>query len=91
MPSRCGFTTRPDGLDLFVRLTPKASCNAIDGVGETSDGYAKILSGPGSSLKTLRLAGDASSLAAAVRVGAAAGRSRKTALVSYIPSPGGVR
>jgi uncharacterized protein YggU (UPF0235/DUF167 family) len=31
------FRTRPDGLDLFVRLTPKSSVDAIDGVQEAAD------------------------------------------------------
>lgn len=32
------YRTRPDGLDLFVRLTPKSSKDAIDGVGVAADG-----------------------------------------------------
>jgi uncharacterized protein len=32
------YRTRPDGLDLFVRLTPKASTDAIDGVQAAADG-----------------------------------------------------
>ena len=32
------YRTRPDGLDLFVRLTPKSSADAIDGVQEATDG-----------------------------------------------------
>jgi uncharacterized protein YggU (UPF0235/DUF167 family) len=29
---------RPDGVDLFVRLTPKSSRDSIDGAGSTADG-----------------------------------------------------
>ena len=36
------YRTRPDGLDLFVRLTPKSSVDAIDGVGMTSDSSTRL-------------------------------------------------
>lgn len=32
------FRQRPDGLDLFVRLTPKSSRDAVEGVGTAADG-----------------------------------------------------
>ncbi len=32
------FRPRPDGIDLFVRLTPKSASDGIDGVGQASDG-----------------------------------------------------
>jgi len=32
------YRSRPDGLDLFVRLTPKSSADGIDGVQEAADG-----------------------------------------------------
>jgi uncharacterized protein len=92
--------TRPDGLDLFVRLTPRSSTDAIEGIGEASDGNvhlvarvravpekgaanaaleklianwlgipkssARVVSGSTARLKTVRLTGDADTLAAAV-------------------------
>lgn len=36
------YRTRPDGLDLFVRLTPKSSVEAIDGLQATADGAAHL-------------------------------------------------
>jgi uncharacterized protein YggU (UPF0235/DUF167 family) len=36
------YRTRPDGLDLFVRLTPKSSNDAIDGVQVAADGSAHL-------------------------------------------------
>ena len=36
------YRVRPDGLDLFVRLTPKSSADAIDGVQEAADGSAHL-------------------------------------------------
>ena len=96
---RC-IRMRPDGLDLFVRLTPRSSTDAIEGVGETSDGNmhlvarvraapekgaanaaleklvanwlgipkrnASVVSGSTARLKTVRLTGDADTLATAV-------------------------
>ncbi|BCH22396.1 DUF167 family protein [Mesorhizobium sp. L-8-3] len=32
------WRARADGIDLFVRLTPKASKDAVDGVGTAADG-----------------------------------------------------
>ena len=94
------FKTRPDGLDLFVRLTPRSSTDAIEGIGEASDGNvhlvarvravpekgaanaaleklianwlgipkssARVVSGSTARLKTVRLTGDADTLAASV-------------------------
>ena len=91
------FRLRDDGVDLFVRLTPKAALDRIDGVEATADGrshlkirvravpengaanaalervLAKALGVPTSSvsvvagstsrLKTLRVSGDAATLA----------------------------
>jgi uncharacterized protein YggU (UPF0235/DUF167 family) len=34
--------TRPDGIDLFVRLTPKSSSDAIDGLREAADGSVHL-------------------------------------------------
>jgi uncharacterized protein len=34
---------RADGLDLFVRLTPKSSADAIDGIGEAADGNVHLI------------------------------------------------
>ena len=34
---------RADGLDLFVRLTPKSSADAIDGIGEAADGSVHLI------------------------------------------------
>jgi len=36
------YRARADGVDLFVRLTPKSSSDALDGVGTTSDGSKHI-------------------------------------------------
>ena len=36
------YRTRADGLDLFVRLTPKASADAIDGVQAAADGTVHL-------------------------------------------------
>ena len=38
---RCA-RTRADGLDLFVRLTPRSSSDAVEGVGEASDGRVHV-------------------------------------------------
>lgn len=38
MASALCYRIRPDGIDLFVRLTPKASSDAIDGQREAADG-----------------------------------------------------
>ena len=37
------FRLRPGGLDLFVRLTPKSSVDAIDGIGEAADGSVHLI------------------------------------------------
>jgi uncharacterized protein YggU (UPF0235/DUF167 family) len=42
VPSSVCYRTRPDGLDLFVRLTPKSSADAIEGVGTAADGSAYL-------------------------------------------------
>lgn len=36
------FRLREDGIDLFVRLTPKASADALEGTGTTADGSRHI-------------------------------------------------
>jgi uncharacterized protein YggU (UPF0235/DUF167 family) len=36
------YRTRADGLDLFVRLTPKASADAIDGVQAAANGAVHL-------------------------------------------------
>jgi uncharacterized protein len=36
------YRARPDGLDLFVRLTPKASADAIEGVQTTAGGATHL-------------------------------------------------
>ena len=36
------YRTRPDGIDLFVRLTPKSSSDAIDGLREAADGSVHL-------------------------------------------------
>ena len=36
------FRLRPDGLDLFIRLTPKAACDRIDGLETTADGRSYL-------------------------------------------------
>ena len=36
------YRTRPDGIDLFVRLTPKSSADAIDGVQTAADGSVHL-------------------------------------------------
>lgn len=33
---------RPDGVDLFVRLTPRSSSDAIDGTGSQADGSVHL-------------------------------------------------
>ena len=42
MAAASGYRTRADGLDLFVRLTPKASSDAIDGAKGTADGSVHL-------------------------------------------------
>jgi uncharacterized protein YggU (UPF0235/DUF167 family) len=37
------FRERTDGIDLFVRLTPKSSRDAIDGFGEAADGSRHLI------------------------------------------------
>ena len=37
------FRPRGDGIDLFVRLTPKAASDAVDGIGQASDGSAHVM------------------------------------------------
>jgi uncharacterized protein YggU (UPF0235/DUF167 family) len=85
------FRSHGEGIDLFVRLTPKAAKDAIEGVEETADGRAhlnapanqaleklvakalgvptgsvRVLAGGTSRLKTLRIVGEAATLAEAV-------------------------
>lgn len=36
------YRARPDGIDLFVRLTPKSSRDSIDGAGATADGATHL-------------------------------------------------
>jgi uncharacterized protein YggU (UPF0235/DUF167 family) len=36
------YRPRADGLDLFVRLTPRSSSDAIDGLGTAADGGAHL-------------------------------------------------
>ena len=36
------YRPRSDGIDVFVRLTPKSSTDAIEGVQETADGAAHL-------------------------------------------------
>lgn len=36
------YRARPDGIDLFVRLTPKSSSDAIDGLREAADGSVHL-------------------------------------------------
>jgi len=36
------YRIRPDGIDLFVRLTPKSSSDAIDGLREAADGSVHL-------------------------------------------------
>lgn len=36
------YRTRPDGIDLFVRLTPKSSADAIGGVQAAADGAVHL-------------------------------------------------
>jgi uncharacterized protein YggU (UPF0235/DUF167 family) len=43
LPAASCFRARPDGLDLFVRLTPKSSSDAIEGVGEAADGSVHLV------------------------------------------------
>jgi len=40
-PADC-YRTRPDGIDLFVRLTPKSSSDAVDGLREAADGSVHL-------------------------------------------------
>ena len=37
------FRARAGGIDLFVRLTPKSSGDAIVGIGQASDGSSRLL------------------------------------------------
>ncbi|HWK64198.1 MAG TPA: DUF167 family protein [Rhizobiaceae bacterium] len=94
------FRPYAEGIDLFVRLTPKAAKDAIEGSEQTADGRAhlrarvravpekgaanqalerlvaktlgvpagdvRVVTGGTSRLKTLRIVGDAASLAEAV-------------------------
>ena len=91
---------RDDGIDLFVRLTPKSSIDALEGAAEAADGSThlkarvravpekgaanaalekllakalsaplstvKVVAGGTSRLKTVRITGDAATLAHAV-------------------------
>jgi uncharacterized protein YggU (UPF0235/DUF167 family) len=41
LASAC-YRKRPDGLDLYVRLTPKSSADTIDGVHAAADGSAHL-------------------------------------------------
>lgn len=100
MEPRACYRARVDGLDLFVRLTPKSSTDAIGGVATSDDGSVhllarvraapekgaanaalerllartfglppstvRVVSGATSRLKTVRLSGDAASIAHAV-------------------------
>jgi uncharacterized protein len=43
LPTGSCFRTRSDGLDLFVRLTPRSSRDAIEGVGQASDGSTHLV------------------------------------------------
>lgn len=43
LPAAGFFRLRADGLDLFVRLTPKASTDSIEGIGVASDGSAHVM------------------------------------------------
>jgi uncharacterized protein YggU (UPF0235/DUF167 family) len=36
------YRTRPDGIDLFIRLTPRSSSDAIDGPREAADGSVHL-------------------------------------------------
>lgn len=36
------FRLRDDGIDLYVRLTPKSAADAIDGIETTSDGRGHV-------------------------------------------------
>lgn len=42
MTAAAYFRLRPDGLDLFVRLTPKASVDRLEGVEVTADGRSHL-------------------------------------------------
>jgi uncharacterized protein YggU (UPF0235/DUF167 family) len=42
VPASGCYRTRSDGVDLFVRLTPKSSSDAIDGVGAAADGSVHL-------------------------------------------------
>ncbi len=43
MRERSCFRTRPDGIDLFVRLTPRSSLDAVDGIGQGADGASHLV------------------------------------------------
>jgi uncharacterized protein YggU (UPF0235/DUF167 family) len=36
------FRARSDGIDLFVRLTPKSSIDAVEGIGVSADGSSHL-------------------------------------------------
>ena len=40
-PAKC-FRSRPDGIDLFVRLTPKAAMDRLEGLETTADGRSHL-------------------------------------------------
>jgi uncharacterized protein YggU (UPF0235/DUF167 family) len=42
MPVGGFFRLRPEGLDLFVRLTPKSATNAVEGIGMSADGTSHL-------------------------------------------------
>jgi uncharacterized protein YggU (UPF0235/DUF167 family) len=41
LPAKC-FRLRPDGIDLFVRLTPKAAVDRLEGLEATADGRSHV-------------------------------------------------
>jgi len=41
--ARAFFRVQADGVAIFVRLTPKASVDRIDGIGVTADGRAHLM------------------------------------------------
>lgn len=41
LPAKC-FRLRPDGIDLFVRLTPKAATDRLEGLEATADGRSHV-------------------------------------------------
>jgi uncharacterized protein YggU (UPF0235/DUF167 family) len=41
LPAKC-FRLRPDGIDLFVRLTPKAVVDRLEGLEATADGRSHV-------------------------------------------------